>query len=370
MEMGPKPTEMLDGPQGARALGPVDEFGFSPMLQNKQSSLMAATLTTAGAGSDMQLQSERPNAPPGKNQPTVVGQKPRLILDGSDTTTDRSLVDDSGFFLRNRGNDDEPTTISSSSSQGQCENPPVPQPFPGSPLPPTITTNHELILPKNLEVLGLGASGYVYKCAGGFAYKPQASQREVDLMTAAGDCSITPLSRVLRERDGVLVPSGLVMELATPFNVKVVPAEQRAAVMKEMVGLVDQLHGSKFGIVHGDIKPANFLRCRDGKLRLCDFDSARLIADEKAEDWEGFISDRYLAPSRGFPEEGRPPTVVDDEYALAISIWELFTGKDALIDEDMEVALKEGKTVDIEELEDDEVKSFVCKCLRAGGAKI
>jgi serine/threonine protein kinase len=165
------------------------------------------------------------------------------------------------------------------------------------------------------------------------------------------------------------VPEGLVIELATPFDFKLVPLEQRAVVKDEMVNLVERLHGREFGIVHGDIKPANFLRCRDGKLRLCDFDSARLIADKKVENWEGFVSERYLAPSRGYPEYG-PPTVIDDEYALAISVWELFTGKDALIEEDMEEILKDGRTVDIDELEDDDIRAFVRKRLRDGGAKV
>ncbi|KAK4252164.1 kinase-like domain-containing protein [Corynascus novoguineensis] len=223
----------------------------------------------------------------------------------------------------------------------------------------------------NLEFLGLGNNGYVYKCPGGFAYKMQSSDREVDFMKAAGDCSVTPVSRVMEKPingSGMLMPSGLIMELATPFNFKLVPPEECKAVMDEMVGLVERLH-SEFRIVHGDIKPANFLRCRDGKLRLCDFDSARFIADETADGWQGIISDRYLAPNRGYPDMG-PPTVIDDNYALAISLWELFTGKDALIDEDMEDILPKGKTVDLTELEDDGVRDFVRRRLREGGAKV
>jgi len=78
---------------------------------------------------------------------------------------------------------------------------------------------------------------------------------------------------------------------------------------------------------------------------------------------------RYLAPSRGFPGLG-PPGVVDDEYALAISVWELFTGKEALVGEDMEEVLREGRTVDLGELEDEDVREFVRKRLRDGGAKV
>lgn len=245
--------------------------------------------------------------------------------------------------------------------------------LPGVPslgLLPIITTEHEILTTHNLTVLGVGGSGYVYRCPGDLAYKVNVIQSEVDLLTAAGDCAITPLCHVLDKIEGAWWRRGLIMELATPFDFKLVPAEERMAVKDEMVSLVDRLHSSEIGIAHGDIKPDNFLRCRDGKLRLCDFNSARLLDDDEVEDWEGGVSDRYLAPSRGYPDSHGPPTIVDDNYALAISVWELFTGKDALIDEDIEEALKEGKTVDLDELEDEHVRAFVWKRLRDGGARV
>ncbi|KAK0744576.1 kinase-like domain-containing protein [Apiosordaria backusii] len=294
-----------------------------------------------------------------------------LILNGPQGTAILVPVDESGLYLWDTENAQVPTVVEESRSQSQKQSEDVSAlpGVPSLPLPPVITTEHPILLPKNLEILGLGGSGYIYKCPGGFAYKVHASQREVDFMKAAGDCSVTPFSRVMRNVHGVLVPCGLIMELATPFNFKLVPSEERATVKDEMINLVERLHSSKVGIVHGDIKPANFLRCRDGKLRLCDFDSARLIADEDTEGWEGFVSERYVAPSRGFPKYG-PPTVRDDNYALAISIWELYTGNDALIDEDMEEVLNDGRTVDVDELEDQDIRNFVRKRLRDGGAKV
>ncbi|KAG7289119.1 hypothetical protein NEMBOFW57_005482 [Staphylotrichum longicolle] len=237
-----------------------------------------------------------------------------------------------------------------------------------------ITTEHGMLHPDNLTTLALGRSGYLYKCVEGCAYKARATQREADLMAAAGDCAVAPLSLVLRHDadDGGLVPSGLIMELAAPVDFALVPAAERRAVMDEMVGLVERLHGGEVGIVHGDIRPASFLRCRDGRLRLCGFESARLIADGGAEGWEGrlVVSERYRAPSRrGFPAGG-PPQVVDDEYALAVSVWELFTGKDVSAEGNVKQDLKEGWMVDLEELADDEVREFVRKRLRDGGAEV
>ncbi|KAL2138653.1 hypothetical protein VTI28DRAFT_6456 [Corynascus sepedonium] len=309
------------------------------------------------------------------------GFKPTLIPDGVQDVTTIDRMEKFSLIVQDAQNDfdaagsesDPPTAVEENkpTGEGQQKENELPLEYrPSLPLPQTITIEHEISNHNNFEFLGLENSGYVYKCPGGFAYKTQSSDREVDFMKAAGDCSITPICRVMdrvEDRNGVLVPWGVIMELATPYNFKLVAPEERKAVMDEMVGLVERLH-SEFGIVHGDIKPANFLRC-DGKLRLCDFDSARFIADETTEGWEGFFSDRYLAPSRGFPDVG-PPTVIDNNYGLAISVWELFTGKDALIGEDFEDILPKGKTVDLTELEDDGVRDFVRKRLREGGAKV
>lgn len=305
---------------------------------------------------------------------------PSLVLDESQCTSNPGTVDDKPRSpKRNEQKQTELDTAAIGTSkapaqqQQQSEDPPTPSRFPKFPLPSMITTEHGMLHPDNLTTLALGRSGYLYKCLEGCAYKARATQREVDLMAAAGDCAVAPLSLVLRHADdGGLVPSGLVMELAAPVDFALVPAGERRAVMHEMVGLVERLHGGEVGIAHGDIRPASFLRCRDGRLRLCGFESARLIADGGAEGWEGrlVVSERYRAPSRrGFPAVG-PPQVVDEEYALAVSVWELFTGKDVSVDGDMEQALKEGWMGDLEELEDNEVREFVRKRLRDGGAKV
>lgn len=91
--------------------------------------------------------------------------------------------------------------------------------------------------------------------------------------------------------------------------------------------------------------------------------------DDDGDEWEGFFSDRYLAPNRGWPDDLKLPTAGDDWYGLAISLWELYTGEDALMHEDMEELLREGRTVDAEAMEDEEVRGFIRDLLIAGGAK-
>lgn len=160
-------------------------------------------------------------------------------------------------------------------------------------IPETITGSIiETVLGRELSVLAIGFSGYVYKCGEDLVYKMNASQREFDLMRAAGDCAVTPLSRVLCTFDsGQVFTDGLVTELGTPFDIMSVPRDKRADVKDEMVALLTRLH-QVHGIIHGDVKSVNMVRCRDGSLRFCDFDSARRIKDDASE-WEGFGTPRY-----------------------------------------------------------------------------
>lgn len=160
------------------------------------------------------------------------------------------------------------------------------------------------------------------------------------------------------------------MELGTPLDIKAVPASDRGAVKDELISLVTRLH-ERYGIVHGDIHPGQFVRCQDGVLRLIDFDSARWI-DEDHSAWEGSLSPRYSAPNRGLPQF-LAPKVKDDMYGLALTLWELYTGGVAFLGrdlEEMEEVLEAGRTVDLSLVEDDEARAWIREQLLAGGAKI
>lgn len=220
------------------------------------------------------------------------------------------------------------------------------------------------------QVLAIGGSGYVYQYRG-FAYKQTCFQRELDMMNAAGDCAVRPVARVMEMCDDRLVMIGLLMELEMPLDLKIVKESEKHILMEEMIAVVNRLH-QKFRIVHGDIKPGNMLRCRDCKLRLCDFDAARPIIDEDPQLWEGLCTEQYLAPNRDFFSTGKAPTAEDDLYALGISIWEVWTGKEALKDEwnNIEDVLRERRSVDVGEIRDLEAREIVRGYLRGGGALV
>jgi hypothetical protein len=244
------------------------------------------------------------------------------------------------------------------------------------PKPPDLTSlvNSNKLEPKPIA---LGSSQIYRLREGRKVFKLRGSQREFDLMNAAGDLSVKAHGRVLYldPTNGLVHTTGFIMDLETPLDPKTVGRDQYRPLMNQMISAVLALH--KKGIVHGDIKPANMLICSDGKLRLCDFNEARRLDNPlDGKTWEGETTTNYLSPfrCRDWPDGSDPlPTIRDDLYALGLSIWELFTGMmpfdDVYMDDIMDT-VKAGNTVDVDQVEDKEVREVIRKYLRCGGAKV
>lgn len=220
-----------------------------------------------------------------------------------------------------------------------------------------------------LEQIGFGYQGFVYKCGGRFAYKQHGRDEEFKVMVDAGELSITPYSRVLRRIQDFVAVSGIIMELGSPLELKrITSPSERRSVKDEMISLVTRLHAK--GIAHGDIRASNFLWAQDGTLRLCDFDTAFYL-DGRPQEWEGGCSPQYVSPNRGYPDY-KLPSIEDDMYALAVTVWELYTGQTAMEKEydDLEDLIPRGYAVDVNAVEDLEVRSWIKELLVAGGARI
>ena len=113
------------------------------------------------------------------------------------------------------------------------------------------------------------------------------------------------------------------------------------------------------------------LRCKDGKLRLCDFAEARPV-DEDPKQWAGEATIMYMSPNRRFLETDTAPTISDDLFALGLCIWQLYTRRrpfPADMDEDdIEESMRNGKVVGITEIGDIQTRSIVRGYLEQGGA--
>ncbi|KAK6512945.1 hypothetical protein TWF506_009107 [Arthrobotrys conoides] len=215
----------------------------------------------------------------------------------------------------------------------------------------------------------------------GFAIKYFVEDREIELTELAGDCSVKIYGHILKFDVGPDNESrkvGLVMEIGRSLQdyVKQADEAEKHRIKDEMIAIVERLH-KEYNMVHGDIKPQNFLICNDGKIRFCDFEAARPLT-ESLEIWEGL---EELALNKAYTynyinkmrSQFVPPTEDDDWYALAISIWEIFTGKvpfEGIENEEIVSRHSTGQTVDLTEVKDIETREWIRDIIQKGGALV
>lgn len=207
----------------------------------------------------------------------------------------------------------------------------------------------------------------VYRYGNTLVYKPVCRKRETKLMVIADDLTLPVVSRVgiVDDVSSQWYQKGALMELGRPLDVtKILPAE-RLSIARHMVILVTGLHSR--GIIHGDIKPENFVK-RPGKdaLKIVDFSSARMTDNSDLNTWPSEIpSVEYTSPNRG--QEGEPSTLFDDYFALAVSIWAVFAGErpfNGLFNSN------EGHIPNVSKITDNELFCSVVDVLKEGGLKL
>ena len=93
--------------------------------------------------------------------------------------------------------------------------------------------------------------------------------------------------------------------------------------LEQAAAALDTAHAR--GIVHRDVKPANFLLAADDTVRVSDFGIARAAGNDTLT-MAGTVlgSAGYMAPEQA---RGEPSTAATDRYALACVAFELFTGR-------------------------------------------
>ena len=113
-------------------------------------------------------------------------------------------------------------------------------------------------------------------------------------------------------------------------------SSQRAAVVGRAVAeALAYVHAR--GLVHRDVKPANVLVGRDGRVRLTDFGIARLVDAARVTSTGMMVGTAsYLAPEQVAGEPVGPPA---DVYALGLLLLECLTGQREYSGSTVEVAL-------------------------------
>jgi len=184
-----------------------------------------------------------------------------------------------------------------------------------------------------------------------------AAIREINFMYVAGDICVDVLAFVPYPD----ARAGFVMPRLRRIVPSELTSEQKVAIMHELERLVPALH--QRGIIHGDIKLANFLYDpSDEKVKFCDFGSAVWI-DENIPPYAS--SDRYCSAKR-LRDVALPLEAYDDYYALGWTIWELFTGKIPFQDvPDMYTVVQmiiAGRKPNLDEIENERAKELIRSC--------
>lgn len=109
----------------------------------------------------------------------------------------------------------------------------------------------------------------------------------------------------------------------------VVGSAQWHVVAKQMVSAVAALH--RIGVVHGDIKPQNFLLTPEDVIKLSDFESAYTpegtLSRPESNGWDVVGSNAYSAPEL-LKMRPDPSSFESDIFALGVSLLVLATGEE------------------------------------------
>lgn len=134
---------------------------------------------------------------------------------------------------------------------------------------------------------------------------------------------------IARILDGGVTDTGLsflVMEYVSgqPIDdhcaAKGLGVDARVALIRQVAGALAHAHQSR--IVHCDVKPSNILVAPGERAKLIDFGIARL-QEVAAEGIDG-VTRAYASPQRCRKQSA---TLADDAYALAVTLYELLSGR-------------------------------------------
>ena len=158
--------------------------------------------------------------------------------------------------------------------------------------------------------------------------------REAELAGALHHPNIVPVYGHGQTADGMLwlaMPYVAGTDADTELRAGRMPPERAVRIVTEVAAALDHAHGR--GLLHGDVKPANFLLATDrgDRALLADFGVARSLRDNDPACAGGvvLVTAAYAAPEM---LRGKHCDPRSDVYALGGALFRLLTGKPPFFD--------------------------------------
>lgn len=106
------------------------------------------------------------------------------------------------------------------------------------------------------------------------------------------------------------------------------------AKLKLFIQITDAIAAAhRLDIVHGDLKPANILVTRDGKIKLLDFGIAKQVLHEQSASARLYLQAMSLIYAAPEQLATTPVSVASDQYALGCLLYLCITGREPFADD-------------------------------------
>jgi len=200
---------------------------------------------------------------------------------------------------------------------------------------------------KLVELIAIGGMGLVYRAydpsleryvaikvlAPELASDPEIAQRFLTEARAAAALNHSNVVHVYTagKQAGIVY---FVMELVTGQQIEALLAQQQQLPVREAVEFIRQAalglqHAHQHGLIHGDVKPANFLVSESGAVKVTDFGLVQRVkakagpAAETLYGTPGYISPEAIA--------GQPTDHRSDIYSLGATLFHMLAGQPPFI---------------------------------------
>ena len=210
-------------------------------------------------------------------------------------------------------------------------------------------------------ILGRGGMGVVLRCHDRVsdidvavkALPPELSQNETEMSEIRDNFRLVYKLRHhniaainVLEQDPATGDYFLVMEHVAGTNLQdhmkrrggKLAVDEAADIVRQVAEGLDYAHSQK--IIHRDVKPANIVICPDGTAKILDFGIAAQIHTSLTRvsqtDFTARGTGPYMAPEQW---QGRLQTAATDQYALAVTAYEMLAGRPPFTSNDMKVLM-------------------------------